>query len=239
MLTKSYSQYLGLFLGLFLFACGSQAQSTDNSTVPPANPAAVEVTELPTLAELDARYADLKKAYFAGGCFWCTEAAFERIQGVKDVWSGYTGGPEKDPTYKEVSYGRTGHAEAIVVYYDPETISYETLLDVFFTAHDPTQVDRQGPDIGPQYRSAIFYLNEEQRQAAAAKIEALNASDQYDKPIATELTEAGPFYLAEAYHQNYYELNPNQSYVYNVSRPKVEKVMTKFADRLKPAYQQS
>jgi peptide-methionine (S)-S-oxide reductase len=239
MMFKPFPQYFGLLLGLFLFACGSQAQTTDNNTTSSANPAAVEITELPTLAELDSRYADLGKAYFAGGCFWCTEAAFERIAGVKDVWSGYTGGPEEDPTYKEVSYGRTGHAEAIVVYYDPAQITYETLLDVFFTAHDPTQVNRQGPDVGPQYRTEIFYLNEKQREAAEEKIAALNAGDQYDQPIATQVTEAGPFYLAEAYHQNYYELNPNQPYVYNVSRPKVEKVMKKFADRLKPAYQQS
>jgi peptide-methionine (S)-S-oxide reductase len=236
MFVKSISPYFGLLLGLFLFACGSQAQTTDNK-VAAATPQAVEITELPSMQELDTRYADLEKAYFAGGCFWCTEASFERMEGVKDVWSGYTGGAEVNPTYKEVSYGRTGHTEAIVVYYDPAVINYETLLDVFFTAHDPTQVNRQGPDVGPQYRSGIYYLNEAQHEAAAAKIAALNASEKFAKPIATELVEASPFYLAEAYHQNYYELNPQQSYIYNVSRPKVEKVMKEFADRLKPGYQ--
>lgn len=237
--TKLFAPWLSLCLALFLFACGSQAQTpTNGQNNETATPQTVAVTELPTLEELDAQYADLEKAYFAGGCFWCTEASFERIAGVKDVWSGYTGGPEENPTYKEVSYGRTGHTEAIVVYYDPEVITYEILLDVFFTAHDPTQVDRQGPDIGPQYRSGIYYLDEAQKEAAQAKIAALEAGDKYSKPIATELEPAGPFYLAEAYHQNYYELNPNQGYINSVSRPKVEKVMKEFADRLKPAYRQ-
>lgn len=192
-----------------------------------------------TIDELDEKYADAEKAYFAGGCFWCTEAAMDRIQGVIDVYSGYAGGTQPNPTYKEVAAGQTDYAEAIVVYYNPDEVTYETLLDVFFTAHDPTQLNRQGPDVGAQYRTAIFPLDDEQEQAARQKIEALNSSGKYDNPIATKLEPADPFYVAEDYHQDYYEdpSNPNQSYVQNVTRPKVEKVVKEFADILKPEYQ--
>ncbi|MEL6143590.1 MAG: peptide-methionine (S)-S-oxide reductase MsrA, partial [Bacteroidota bacterium] len=193
-----------------------------------------------TIEELDAKYPEAEKAYFAGGCFWCTEAAFDRIQGVKDVWSGYTGGKEKNPNYRQVAYGETGHAESVVVYFDPEVVSYETLLDVFFVAHDPTQVNRQGPDIGAHYRSEIFYMSEEQEQAARTKIKALDASGKFKKPIATKISKAGYFYVAEDYHQDYFEdpSNPNQGYVQNVSRPKVEKVMKTFANILKPEFRE-
>lgn len=232
-----------LFTSL-LFACdASKSSSTEvdsGLTSEVANPAQKPPSGDPSLAELDQRYADYDKAYLAGGCFWCTEAAFDRIEGVVDVWSGYTAGPEKDPTYREVASGSTGHTEAIVIYYDPATVSYETLLDVFFVAHDPTQLNRQGPDVGKQYRSGIYYLNEEQATIARAKIADLEASETFSRPIVTEIEAAGPFYLAEGYHQDYYEdpSNPNQSYVQNVSRPKVEKVMKVFADRLKPEFRQ-
>ena len=193
-----------------------------------------------SIATLDSRYPDAAKAYFAGGCFWCTEAAFDRIQGVEDVYSGYAGGELENPTYADSNTKTSGHAEAVVVYYDPEVITYDKLLDVFFTAHDPTQLNRQGPDVGPQYRSAIFPLSEEQEQQAEAKIEALNASGKYDKAIATTIEDPIQFWVAEEYHQNYYEdpSNPNQGYVQNVSRPKVEKVMKEFQDILKPEFQQ-
>ncbi|MEM6395738.1 MAG: peptide-methionine (S)-S-oxide reductase MsrA [Bacteroidota bacterium] len=192
-----------------------------------------------SIAEVDAAYPNAEKAYFAGGCFWCTEAALDRIVGVLDVYSGYSGGPEKAPGYRQVASGQTGHAEAIVVYYDPEAVSYETLLDVFFVAHDPTQLNRQGPDIGPQYRSAIFYLSPEQEAAARAKIEKLDKSGKYSRPVVTQVEPADAFYMAEDYHQNYYEQErpPNYGYVLNVSKPKVEKVLAAFPKLIKPEYQ--
>ena len=182
-------------------------------------------------------YERYQVATFAGGCFWCTEAAFERINGVIDVISGYSGGAEEYPTYKEVGYGKTNHAEAIMIYYDESVIDFATLLQVFFVAHDPTQLNRQGPDVGRQYRSAIFYHNEEQKELSAGVIEALNSSDQLKNKIVTELNPYKEFWVAEAYHQDFYELNPNQGYVQSVSRPKVEKVEKVFKDIIKEKYQ--
>ncbi|MCB0517789.1 MAG: bifunctional methionine sulfoxide reductase B/A protein [Lewinellaceae bacterium] len=181
-------------------------------------------------------YEKYETAIFAGGCFWCTEAALDRINGVADVISGYSGGSEKYPTYEEVGAGNTDHAEAIILYFDPQIVSYETLLDVFFTAHDPTQLNRQGPDVGRQYRSAIFYQNEEQETLAKNTIEQLNKSGKFDKPIVTELKPYEEFWVAEAYHQNYYELHPENPYVQRVSRPKVEKVKKVFSEILKPEF---
>jgi peptide-methionine (S)-S-oxide reductase len=230
-------------LFLLLLACNQStatAAGQTNSTVKSAQNVDKEpqFQDGTTIEELDKRYADYEKAYFAGGCFWCTEASFDRIDGVQNVYSGYSGGTEKDPTYRQVASGSTSHAEAIVVYYDPEVVSYDKLLDIFFVAHDPTTLNRQGPDVGPQYRSGIYYLNEAQEKAARAKIAALDAAEKFNSPIVTEVEAADAFYLAEAYHQDYYEdpTNPNQSYVQNVSRPKVEKVMKTFNDILKPAY---
>ena len=230
---------------LTLTACDSQ-RNTASTTTEPSTTDPAQVNDESQLAggisitTLDSRYPDAAKAYFAGGCFWCTEAAFDRIQGVEDVYSGYAGGELENPTYADSNTKTSGHAEAVVVYYDPEVITYDKLLDVFFTAHDPTQLNRQGPDVGPQYRSAIFPLSDEQEQQAKAKIEALNASGKYDKEIATTIEDPIQFWVAEEYHQNYYEdpSNPNQGYVQNVSRPKVEKVMKEFQDILKPEYQQ-
>ncbi len=182
-------------------------------------------------------HTGLSTAVLAGGCFWCTEAAFHRIEGVVDVISGYAGGGEKkQPDYKWVCSGTTDFAEAIYIYYDPAVVSYETLLDVLYVAHDPTTLNRQGNDIGPQYRSAIFYQNDKQKQLAEAKIEALNQSGMFSDPIVTTLEAYDLFWTAEGYHQDFYELNPNQSYVSAVSRPKVEKVMKTFASKLKPQY---
>ncbi|MGF1453732.1 MAG: peptide-methionine (S)-S-oxide reductase MsrA [Opitutales bacterium] len=178
----------------------------------------------------------LETAFFASGCFWCTETVFERVAGVETVLSGYIGGPEKRPAYHDVAYGRTGHAEAVAVYYDPDEVSYEELLTYFFASHDPTQVDRQGPDVGPQYRSGIFYRNDRQKELATGKKQALNNSGKYDRPIATEITPAGTFWVAEAYHQGFYERNPNHPYIRSVSRPKVEKFEREYADALKPRY---
>lgn len=231
-----------LAFALIFTACNGTKSSGDSPAQPSSDPVATTTTEPAaelTIEDLDAKYADYQKAYLAGGCFWCTEAAIDRIQGVADVYSGYAGGEEENPTYRQVASGQTGHAEAIVVYFDPEVLPYDELLDVFFVAHDPTQLNRQGPDKGKQYRGAIFPLSEEQERVARAKIAELNASGKYDQPLATTIEDPIRFYVAEAYHQDYYEdpTNPNQSYVQNVSRPKVEKVMRVFADRLKPEFQ--
>ncbi len=170
-------------------------------------------------------------AYFAGGCFWCVEASFDQIDGVIEAASGYSGGKEKNPTYKEVSYGKTDHAEAVMVIYNPQVISYDVLLDIFFTAHDPTQLNRQGPDVGKQYRSAIYYTNVQEQQQAQAKIKALVGN--YKDPIVTELSAFTFFQMAEDYHQNFEEKNPENSYIVNVSKPKIDKVAEKFKERLK------
>ncbi len=175
-------------------------------------------------------------ATFAGGCFWCTEAVFERVEGVKDVVSGYTGGKEENPTYRQVSYGKTTHAEAIQVYYDSKIISYQELLDIFFATHYPTQLNAQGPDKGRQYRSAVFYHDGEQKKAILEIIEKLNKSGKYKKRIVTEVEAYDKFWLAEDYHQNYYELNPGNPYIINVAVPKVRKFKKLFADKVKDKY---
>mgnify|MGYP006267961409 CR=1 FL=1 len=180
--------------------------------------------------------AGTAEATFAGGCFWCTEASFERIEGVIDVVSGYSGGEKEYPTYEAVSYGRTNHAEAIQVFYNPDEITYETLLDIFFTAHDPTQLNRQGPDVGKQYRSAIFYHNESQKKQAQVFMDKLAEKGVYDKEIVTQLNAYDTFWVAEAYHQDYYINNPGNPYIQRISKPKVKKVEKKFADLLKKEY---
>lgn len=147
----------------------------------------------------------MQKATFGAGCFWGVEAAFRRVQGVVDTRVGYTGGTTEDPSYEEVCTGRTGHAEAVEVTFDPERVSYEALLDVFWDAHDPTQRNRQGPDVGTQYRTAVFYHDAAQQAAAQASKERREASGAYRRPIATEITPASAFYKAEAYHQRYLE----------------------------------
>ncbi len=178
-------------------------------------------------------HKNLEVATFAGGCFWCTEAAFELLRGVQDVISGYSGGKENYPTYEQVSARQTSHAEAIQIFYDPAKIDYLTLLKVFFTAHDPTQLNRQGPDVGPQYRSAIYYHSDVQKQQAKAYIAELEGNGKFGRPIVTELAPYKQFWVAEAYHQNYYHLNPGNPYVRSVSRPKVEKVKKTFPELLK------
>jgi methionine-S-sulfoxide reductase len=168
-------------------------------------------------------------AILAGGCFWCTEAAFEQLAGVLDVTSGYMGGSAETANYRAVCGGDTGHAEAIRITYDPAKISYDVLLEVFFDAHDPTQLNRQGNDIGTQYRSAIFYANDEEKRVAEAKIRLLNESKHFPRPIVTTLEPLGAFYPAEDYHQDYARLNPNQPYIQAVSTPKACKVREKHA----------
>ena len=175
-------------------------------------------------------------ATFAGGCFWCTEAVFERVEGVKDVVSGYTGGKEDNPTYQQVSYGRTTHAEGIQISYDPKVISYQELLDIFFATHDPTQLNRQGPDVGEQYRTAVFYHSAAQKEAVIQTIKKLNNSGKYDKKIVTQVEPYDKFWLAEDYHQNYYELNPGNPYILNVAVPKVKKLKKLFPGNIKAKY---
>lgn len=184
-------------------------------------------------------YEEYAVATVAGGCFWCTEAAFDRIQGVKDVISGYAGGHVKYPSYEAVCAKQTGHTESIQIFYDPEVVSYETLLEVLFVAHDPTTLNRQGNDVGPQYRSAIFYHDDSQKQTAEAVIDRLNKSGVFANPIVTEVNPYKEFWVAEGYHQNYYETTPGNPYIQHVSKPKVEKVKKVFADILKPKYRAS
>ena len=179
-----------------------------------------------------------KVATFAGGCFWCVEAVFERVDGVNKVVSGYTGGDVKNPSYREVSSGNTGHAEAVQITYDPSEVSYRELLEIFFKTHNPTTLNRQGADVGTQYRSEIFYHDPEQKKLAEYYIKKLDESDIYDDPIVTKLSEAGPFYEAEDYHQNYYEKNSSQGYCQIVIGPKLQKLKKLFSEKLKPEYQQ-
>ena len=170
----------------------------------------------------------MEKATFAGGCFWCIEAPLKRVEGVDSVTSGYIGGDTENPTYEEVCSGTTGHAEAVRVVYDPEVVTYRELLEVFFALHDPTTRDREGPDIGSQYRSAVFYHVDEQREAVEEYIEELEG-DVYDG-IVTEVSPAEGFYEAEEYHQDYYESNPNQPYCRAHIPPKLEKVRERFPE---------
>lgn len=172
-------------------------------------------------------------AVFGAGCFWCVEAVFQELNGVKLVESGYMGGEVVNPTYKEVCNGTTGHAEVARITFDPDVITYSDLLEVLWTTHDPTTLNRQGADAGTQYRSAIFYMNDKQRQEAE-KSKAEVATQIWDKPIVTEITPASAFYKAEDYHQNYYALNQSAGYCQYVITPKVMKVREKFASKLKP-----
>ncbi len=173
-------------------------------------------------------------ATLANGCFWCTEAIFMSLEGVIQVTSGYTGGKIKNPTYKEVCSGLTGHAECLQIVYDPSKIRFEELLEVFWSTHDPTTLNRQGNDVGTQYRSAIFYHNEEQKQKSIQYKEALDKSGAFDNPIVTEITPFDIFYPAEGYHQRYYELNGDSNpYCQLVIRPKLEKFQKVFAEKLK------
>lgn len=172
-------------------------------------------------------------ATFGGGCFWCTEAVFQELAGVLSVESGYSGGRVANPTYQQVSTGATGHAEVIQIRFDPDKVSYLKLLEVFFKTHDPTTLNRQGPDIGTQYRSVVFYHNEEQKIQAEKVIRGLNASKAFRRPIVTQLEPFTQFYKAEAYHQDYFRNNPKQAYCARIIRPKMDKFRKVFKDLLK------
>lgn len=171
---------------------------------------------------------DTETAVFGAGCFWCVEAIYERVSGVKSVESGYAGGHVDNPTYKQVTSGTTGHAEVARLEYDPEVISYEELLEVFWHTHNPTTKNRQGADVGPQYRSVIFYMNEDQKQIAEESMKKTDASDLWKDPIVTEIEPLSNYSVAENYHQNYYENNPNAGYCSIVIAPKIAKFKKDF-----------
>ena len=209
------------FTIIILFACSSNTEPiifNSNSNV--------DVTE-----KID--YDKLHKAYFASGCFWCLEAIFESVEGVEEAVSGYSGGKEANPTYEDVGYGRTTHTEAVEVHYNPDVISYATLLEVYYGSHDPTTVNGQRPDYGTQYRSMILCNNDEELQLANDFKKKVAASGEYSKPIATEIMRFKKFWKAEDYHQNYERLNPNNSYVRNVSIPRLNRFKKKFPQLLK------
>lgn len=180
-----------------------------------------------------AKNKNMEIATFGNGCFWCTEAIFQELEGVSKAVSGYSGGQTKNPTYKEVCSGTTGHAEVLQVTYDTSIISYEELLEVFWKTHDPTTLNRQGNDVGTQYRSVVFYHTEEQKELALTYKEKLENSGVWDDPIVTEITPFTTFYPAEDYHQEYFNLNGSQPYCNFVVRPKVEKFKKVFKDKLK------
>ena len=217
---KLFLVVLGLGLGLVvvLYLGGTSMKSESSTSLEPADTP-----------------AGMARATFAGGCFWCTEAVFLQLAGVQSVVSGYTGGSVKNPTYEDVCSGRTGHAEAIQITYDPGAISYEDLLDVFWQTHDPTTLNRQGNDVGTQYRSAIFYHDEQQKEIAQRSKKKLDESGKLASPIVTEIVPFKEFYRAEGYHQNYFENNPWQPYCRAVIPPKVEKLKKAFPDKLKGA----
>ncbi len=180
---------------------------------------------------------NIEIATLANGCFWCTEAVFKRLYGVKSVTSGYTGGEMEDPSYQDVTTGQTGHAEAIQIEFDSSIISYDTVLDVFFATHDPTELNRQGNDIGTQYRSAIFCHTEEQRRTAEEKIKKLTDEKKYEDSIVTQINPFSSFYPAEDYHKDYYDENRNiNMYCRIVIDPKIQKLLTQFNDKVKEEY---
>jgi peptide-methionine (S)-S-oxide reductase len=177
--------------------------------------------------------ADTELATLGGGCFWCIEAPMKELVGVESVTSGYAGGHVENPTYEQVCEGTTGHAEVVQVAFDPDRISFEELLEVFFAVHDPTTEDRQGPDVGSQYRSAVFYHSEAQRETVERLVAEMNESGVYDDDIVTEVAPLDTFYEAEEYHQDYYEKNPDQPYCAVQIPPKLEKVREKFAGKVR------
>jgi peptide-methionine (S)-S-oxide reductase len=191
-------------------------------SVTPETPTALEPAEPP---------AGMEKATFGAGCFWCTEAVFQQLKGVRSVVSGYSGGTVKSPTYRQICSGTTGHAEAVQLTFDPSVISFEGLLEVFWQTHDPTTRDRQGNDVGNQYRSVIFYHTDGQKRLAEHYKQKLDASGLFAGPVVTEIVPFTEFYRAEAYHQNYFEEHSWQPYCRAVIRPKVEKVKTVFQDK--------
>lgn len=208
-----------VFVFIFSFlSCNLSADKKDENNMVTQNIEGMKGLELATLGN---------------GCFWCTEAIFEQLEGVSKVESGYAGGTVKNPSYKEVCTGNTGHAEVIRLTYDPKVISFREILDVFFNTHDPTTLNRQGADVGTQYRSVIFYHNDGQKEEAESMIEALEKEKVFDSKIVTEVTAINNYYVAENYHQDYYNNNKNQGYCRMVINPKLEKFTKKYKSKLK------
>ena len=176
---------------------------------------------------------EIKKAILGGGCFWCTEAVYKELNGIIDVVPGYSGGNIKNPAYREVCTGKTGHAEVVQITYDPEIVSYKEILEVFFMTHDPTTLNRQGNDVGTQYRSAVFYHDEEQKKTAEEVVSNFEKENIFDHPVVTEITPFEAFYKAEDYHKDYYERNEDQPYCQFIVAPKVAKFKEIFKDKLK------
>lgn len=209
-----------LSFSIFIFSCGNgNTQTVTKKEIANASPVEVPIEN------------GLAKAYFASGCFWCVEAIYESVKGVEEVISGYAGGHTKSPTYDSSNTGTTGHAEAVEVIYDPTSINFSKLVEIYFGSQNPTQVNGQGPDIGSQYRSIIFYQNEEQKNIIE-KIKAETAK-KYQKPIAAEVLPFLKFWVAEDYHQDYEKLNPNNPYIRNVSIPRLNKFKQKFPELLR------
>ena len=181
----------------------------------------------------DQTKTELQLATFGNGCFWCTEAIFQNVDGVEKVESGYSGGKVKNPTYKEVCSGLTGHAEVIQITYDPKKVSFDELLEIFWKTHDPTTLNRQGNDVGTQYRSVIFYHDEQQKKLAEEYKKKLTDAEAFDNAIVTEITPYSTFYKAEDYHQNYYNRNKNQGYCMAVISPKLDKLKKNYKSKLK------
>lgn len=207
---------LALWAVISLSACQAQANENENSN-----------------ATMAVDTSKLASATFGAGCFWCVEAVFEELKGVVDAEAGYSGGHIKNPGYREVCTGRTGHAEVARIYYDPSVITFEQLVTVFFHTHDPTTLNRQGADRGTQYRSAIFYHDAEQKEVAERVMKEIDASDLWSDPIVTEISPLENYYVAEEYHQQYYENNSSQPYCSVVIAPKLKKMRTEFKDWLK------
>ncbi len=210
---------LSLVLGLFFGSCTAKEKPIVKEEF--KEPVKIKVKE------------GMEVATFAGGCFWCTEAVFLEIKGVEKVVSGYIGGTTKNPTYKDICTGETGHAEAIQITFNPNEVAYEDLLEVFFATHDPTTLNRQGADVGTQYRSEIFYHSEVQKTKAENYIQLLEKEKLYDKKIVTKVSSATVFYNAEEYHQNYYNQNSSQGYCQMVIAPKLEKLRKYYKSKLK------
>jgi peptide-methionine (S)-S-oxide reductase len=179
---------------------------------------------------------DYETATLANGCFWCSEAVFKRLKGIKSVLPGYSGGQVKNPSYEQVCSGRTGHAESIQIKFDPKVIGFEKVLDIFWRTHDPTTLNRQGNDVGTQYRSAIFYHDQKQKEVAEKSKSALENEGTYKAPIVTEITPYNDFYVAEDYHKNYYENNQNAPYCNFIINPKVNKLLLKYGSDIKQEY---
>jgi peptide-methionine (S)-S-oxide reductase len=233
-MTRTFNGVLIMALmSIFAVGCDDPSAGADKG-VPPKS-------EAELAADKDAKSGDTRTAVFAGGCFWCVEAVFEQLAGVKDAVSGYAGGTKDTANYEAVCTGKTAHAEAVRITYDPSKISYGELLRVFFATHDPTTKDRQGPDFGPQYRSAVFYQDQEQKKVAEDYIKQLNESKVFPKPVVTTLEplKAGGFYVAEKYHQDYAVCNPQNPYIRANALPKVKKVREKFGAQTKPAEQEA